>query len=91
MPINPTLSFQSDSEIELQVSQAFRNLVDVVMHTHKISRLDLCDRLNIKYSSLSRILAGPQRVGLSHLLKLCTEFNISLDSVINEISIIKLK
>lgn len=84
------MRYRKDSEIEYEITYNVSNNIKALMNLKKVSFLDLSNRLNVSYSTLTRMINGQQRISLSLLLKICDAFNLSLEKL-TELNDIQLK
>ncbi len=75
--------FRKCTEVEFEISNNFASNLFSLMRIHKMSRHDLCNVLNIRYSSFNRVMISQQRVPVSLILKCCEYFNVTIDQLIS--------
>lgn len=63
------MKYLSSSKIELQISNEMSDYILNFLISNKMNRHDLCEKLNIKYSTINRILTGHQYMPISLVLK----------------------
>ncbi len=74
--------FRKCTELDVDLYNKMSSKINSIMHLKKISRIGLSEELNVKFSSLNRMLSGQQRFTLSFLIKFCKHFDLDLNEIL---------
>lgn len=74
--------FRKCTELDVDLYNKMSSKINSIMHSKKISRIELSEKLNVKLSSLNRMFSGQQRFTLSFIIKFCKYFDLDLNTIL---------